>query len=160
MRNFLGSPGFGLKVRRYVIMKLQFLRLAARRDLAARPSSLRRAGFTLVEIMIVVLIIGLLAMIAIPNVKRSLERARLEAIRANLHTIDSVKTMWAAENKKGGDATPSNDELAPYFNGKTFPQSVVGETYNVGRVDDPPTATLSSKLLELTAGSNVTLDGK
>lgn len=125
-----------------------------------RPSSLRRAGFTLVEIMIVVLIIGLLAMIAIPNVKRSLDKARLESIKANLRTIDNVKTMWAAENKKGGDATPGVEELTPYFNNKIFPQPVVGETYNIGRVDDPPTATLGSKLLEQPAGSSITLDGK
>jgi len=125
-----------------------------------RATSLRRAGFTLVEIMIVVLIIGLLAMIAIPNVKRSLDKARLESIKANLRTIDNVKTMWAAENKKGGDASPSAEELAPYFNNKTFPQPVVGETYNVGRVDDPPNATLGSKLLDQPAGSTITLDGK
>jgi len=136
------------------------LSLSQVRSSAARSTGLRRAGFTLVEIMIVVLIIGLLAMIAIPNVKRSLEKARLESIKANLRTIDNVKTMWSAENKKGGDSTPSNEELAPYFNNKTFPQSVVGETYNVGRVDDPPTATLGSKLMDLPAGSSVTLDGK
>lgn len=122
-----------------------------------RSYNVRRAGFTLVEIMIVVLIIGLLAMIAIPNVKRSLDKARLESIKANLRTIDNVKTMWAAENKKGGDASPSQEELAPYFNNKVFPQPVVGESYNVGRVDDPPTATLGSKLLDQPAGSTITL---
>ena len=125
-----------------------------------RAVSLRQAGFTLVEIMIVVLIIGLLAMIAIPNVKRSLDKARLESIRANLRTIDNVKTMWAAENRKGGDASPTTEELAPYFNAKSFPQSVVGETYNVGRVDDPPTATLSSKILDQPSGSTITLESK
>ena len=133
----LSSPSFGSHLRRNV--------------------SLRRAGFTLVEIMIVVLIIGLLAMIAIPNVKRALDKARLESIKANLRTIDSVKTMWAAENKKGGDASPSAEELTPYFNNKTFPKPVVGETYNVGRIDDPPTATLGSKILEQPAGSTITL---
>lgn len=108
--------------------------------------------------MIVVLIIGLLAMIAIPNVKRSLDKARLQAIRVNLRTIDSVKTQWAAENKKGGNETPSEADLAPFFNGGKFPAKVVGETYQINAVDQPPTALLGSKLLDIPAGGTVTMD--
>lgn len=133
------------------------LKLRSSRGLQWNSFNLHRSGFTLVEIMIVVLIIGLLAMIAIPNVKQALDRARLEAIRANLRAIDNIKTTWAAENKKGGEAAPSAEELAPGFNNKTFPRSVVGERYNVGRVDEPPTATLSSKLLDQPAGGIITL---
>lgn len=118
-----------------------------------------RAAFTLVEIMIVVLIIGLLAMIAIPNVKRSLEKARLQTIQTNLRTIDQMKTLWAAENKKGGDATPSESELAPYFQNQKFPQPVMGETYNIGSIDNSPTATIPSKLGDIPSGGTITLDG-
>ena len=58
------------------------------------------------------MIIGLLAGVAIPNVKRAMATARYNAIISNLRTIDNVKTTWAAENKKGGDASPSQEELA------------------------------------------------
>jgi len=108
--------------------------------------------------MIVVLIIGLLAMIAVPNVKRSLEKARLQAIKVNLRTIDSVKTQWAAENKKGGNETPSEADLAPYFNGGKFPAKVVGETYQINAVDLAPAALTSSKILDVPAGGTITMD--
>ncbi len=128
------------------------------RSLSARRALSRTAGFTLVEIMIVVLIIGLLAMIAVPNVKRSLEKARLQAIKVNLRTIDSVKTQWAAENKKGGNETPSEADLAPYFNGGKFPAKVVGETYQINAVDLAPAALTSSKILDVPAGGTITMD--
>lgn len=131
-------------------------------NLSSRLRAARLAGrssaFTLVEIMIVVLIIGLLAMIAIPNVKRALERARLQAIRVNLRTIDSVKTQWAAENKKGGNETPTEADLAPFFQGSKFPTPVVGETYQINNVDSPPTAITQSKLLDVPAGGTITMD--
>ncbi|MFM7103630.1 MAG: hypothetical protein ACKO3N_20985, partial [Verrucomicrobiota bacterium] len=99
------------------------------------------------------------AMIAIPNVKRSLEKARLQTIQTNLRTIDQMKTLWAAENKKGGDATPSESELAPYFQNQKFPQPVMGETYNIGSIDNSPTATIPSKLGDIPSGGTITLDG-
>jgi hypothetical protein len=84
--------------------------------------------------MIVVLIIGMLAMVAVPNVKRALETSRYNTIIANLRTIDMVKTQWAAENKKAMRIPPSQEDLAPYFSGQRFPVSVVGETYNINTV--------------------------
>ena len=50
----------------------------------------RHAGFTLVEIMIVVAIIGLLAAIAIPNFIKARQASQKAACVANLKTIDGA----------------------------------------------------------------------
>ena len=66
---------------------------------------MRRSGFTLVEIMIVVLILGILLTIAVPNWMKAREGARAKSCLENLRSIEGAKEQWAMENRKGsGDA--------------------------------------------------------
>lgn len=134
------------------------MKISLQRSLGAR--SARRAGFTLIEIMIVVMIIGLLAAIAIPNIAANMAKARKQAIINNLRTIDLIKTQWAAETKKGDGDLPSEQDLAPLFQGGKFPATVMNEKYNINPVGTQPTATVSSKLLDIPAGGEVTIPDK
>ena len=64
----------------------------------------RAKGFTLVEIMIVVAIIGLLAAIAIPNFIRARTTSQQNACINNLRQIDGAKQQWALENSAVADS--------------------------------------------------------
>ncbi len=75
----------------------------------------RERGFTLVEIMIVVLIIGILLAIAVPSFISARERSRANACRSNLRQIQAAKEQWAMANNQGPTATPTWDNLVPEF---------------------------------------------
>jgi len=75
----------------------------------------RKAGFTLVEIMIVVAIIGLLAVIAIPSFVRARQTTQTNTCINNLRQIDGAKDQYAIENNQNtGDACGDAD-VEPYL---------------------------------------------
>ena len=76
---------------------------------------LRRKGFTLVEIMIVVAIIGLLAAIAIPNFIKARQTAERQACIANLKQIQGAIQVWALDNNKTSTDSPATSDLTPNY---------------------------------------------
>ncbi len=75
----------------------------------------KQSGFTLVEIMIVVAIIGLLAAIAIPNFVRARTTSQMNACISNLRIIDGAKGQWALEVHKQNTDTPGDTDIQPYM---------------------------------------------
>ena len=104
----------------------------------------KHAGFTLVEIMIVVAIIALLAAIAVPGFLRARKRSQAAKVLNDLRMIDSAVDQYAIEtSKSSGDAINTSDwtnyvkkDTVLYNTG----QDIFGDDYGPQTVDSLPAA--------------------
>ncbi len=79
----------------------------------------KRAGFTLVEIMIVVAIIALLAAMAIPNFLRARKRSQATRILEDLRMLDAAIDQYAIETNKTSGAACAFTDVKLYLKTNT-----------------------------------------
>jgi len=89
----------------------------------------KKRGFTLIELMIVIAIIGILAAIAVPNFTKARRKSKEKACVANMRTMESAVEMFMMENAQTG--TPSLSSLAPYMQKQKVPKCPSGGTYTI-----------------------------
>ena len=104
----------------------------------------RKTGFTLVEIMIVVAIIGLLAAIAIPSFMKARTTSQKNACIENLRQIGGAEEQWAMEsNKNTGDPVVTT-AIAGYIKNGVLPACPGGGTYTYNSVGTDPKCSITS----------------
>lgn len=109
-------------------------------------------GFTLVELMVVVVIIGVLTAIAVPIYNNATEKAKLNAIAANLRIINGAIGQYQANNN--GSNPDNKTQLADYI--QEWPKNPSEVEYEVGKLAEEDTfqgyVKMKSTIQELTEG--------
>ena len=106
---------------------------------------MNKKGFTLVEIMIVVAIIGLLAAIAIPNFVKARQKAQAEACIANLRQIEGATQVWAVDTGANDTVAPGWNDLVPNYI-RSQPHCPANGTYALSTVNARPTCSVGNSV--------------
>lgn len=108
------------------------------------------AGFSLIEIAIVVAVIGVLAMVALPNLFSSRKTAEDKVCITNLKALEAAKESWGFEKSKALEDTPTYEDIKPFLS-RNQAESIcpIGGKYTLGSLQENPTceyANLGHKL--------------
>jgi len=95
-------------------------------------SSRKRVGFTLVEVLLVVVILGLLAMVAIPRFAASGDDAKLKTYKSNVALLNSQIELYAVDNDGTYPANQTEFESMVLNNTDMFPDGAPEDPYGSG----------------------------
>ena len=102
----------------------------------------RRAGFTLVEIMIVVGIITLLAVLALPGLLRARKRAQASRVKDDLRLIEAAVDQYAIETQRQSGSVVSVTDWTAYLKKETLlsttGKDVLGHDFGSQTADQIP----------------------
>ena len=107
-----------------------------------KNTKFRKSGFTLVEIMIVVAIIGMLASIAIPNYLQARMKAQQGVCLSNLQQIEGAIQRWSLEMKKDEGQPVTYGDIRSYLQHSVVCPSggtKFEDSYTISTVDAAPT---------------------
>lgn len=100
--------------------------------------------------MIVIMIIGIVSLIAVPNFLSARANSQKNSCIANLHLIESAKEQWAMDKKKGTTDTPSTTDLIGSVTDgyiKHFPTCPGGGDYTIGNMVTRPRCGITGHVL-------------
>ena len=72
---------------------------------------MKKQGFTLVELLAVLTIVGLLALIIMPSVTKTLNNSREDAYKKQIHVLETAAESWSIDNINSLPAIDSSESL-------------------------------------------------
>jgi type II secretory pathway pseudopilin PulG len=104
----------------------------------------RKAGFTLVEVLVLLAIVVLLVTLAVPNYFQERRRVQREACVEQLRQIGAAKDRWAKETQKPAGAVVPPAELARLLKHGVLPVCPADGAYSINPIGTAPTCSLGA----------------
>jgi Mg-chelatase subunit ChlD len=108
----------------------------------------------------VVALLACFSSLLLPALSESKAKSQPMAVLSNLRQIDAAKQLWAEENNKGSQDTPTVQELAPYLgrgSDGNLPKTSLGESYIIGNVGESPRAELDANKARSFGGRQIVM---